>query len=199
MLNISWLIALYQEEKFTVKYSEYIFRVFYTKFFIKYILWQNQVSYKTTTQYPTVWLLVSLLPFPEDHRLGHNTCARKYTPSVLRLNFFHSNNKTTYAQTGLFNGFCENNFTWNALSKENQEWDILAITTLLLLVYEVESKTVPLPLCRRHKVEMYSCNLILTSAVEDCEWSASHPDRALPLVPLHRRLGGHQSWSGHRD
>jgi hypothetical protein len=43
----------------------------------------------------------------------------------------------------------------------------------------------------------------LTSVLDGGEWSGSHSRRALPpgmdlRYPLHRRLGGPQSWSGHR-
>jgi hypothetical protein len=49
----------------------------------------------------------------------------------------------------------------------------------------------------------YSSYSFLTSALDGCEWSASRPGRALPAgknlrYPLDRRLGGPQSWSGHR-
>jgi hypothetical protein len=53
--------------------------------------------------------------------------------------------------------------------------------------------------------EEYSSSYsFLTSAVDGGEWSASHPDRALPRrkdpgYPLDRRLGAPQSRSGRRS
>jgi hypothetical protein len=49
----------------------------------------------------------------------------------------------------------------------------------------------------------YSSYSFSTSALERGEWSASRPDLALPpckdpRCPLYRRLGGPESWSGHR-
>jgi hypothetical protein len=50
----------------------------------------------------------------------------------------------------------------------------------------------------------YSSYLFLTSKLDEGEWSAlRRPGRALPwgkepLYPLDRKLGGPQSWSGHR-
>jgi hypothetical protein len=50
----------------------------------------------------------------------------------------------------------------------------------------------------------YSSYSFMTLALDGSEWSASHPGRALPpreRTPwylLDRRLGGPQSWSGHR-
>jgi hypothetical protein len=69
-----------------------------------------------------------------------------------------------------------------------------------------KSKVVPLPLCRRKRGKHANVLLILTSALEGGEWSASRPGRALPPgkdiprppYPLDRRLGGTQSWSGPR-
>jgi hypothetical protein len=50
---------------------------------------------------------------------------------------------------------------------------------------------------------MYSSYSFTISALDGCELSASRPGRALPRgkdprYPLYRRLGGPQSWSGHR-
>jgi hypothetical protein len=50
---------------------------------------------------------------------------------------------------------------------------------------------------------MYSSHSFMTSALDEGEWSASRPGRALcpgkgPPYPLNRRLGGPQSRSGHR-
>jgi hypothetical protein len=49
----------------------------------------------------------------------------------------------------------------------------------------------------------YSSYSFLTSSLVGGEWSSSRPDRASPRgkdprYPLYRRLGGPQSWSGHR-
>jgi hypothetical protein len=49
----------------------------------------------------------------------------------------------------------------------------------------------------------YSFYSFLTSTLDGGEWSASCPGRALspgkdPQYPLYRRLGGPQSWFGHR-
>jgi hypothetical protein len=51
--------------------------------------------------------------------------------------------------------------------------------------------------------EMYSSYSFWTSALEGGEWLTSRPGRALDSgegqpVPIDMRLGGHQSWSGHR-
>jgi hypothetical protein len=48
----------------------------------------------------------------------------------------------------------------------------------------------------------YSSYSFMTSALDEGEWSASRPGRALaqgkdPRYPLYRRLGGPQSRSGH--
>jgi hypothetical protein len=49
----------------------------------------------------------------------------------------------------------------------------------------------------------YSSHSSMTLALKWGEWSASHPGHALllgkgPQYPLDRRLGGPQSWSGHK-
>jgi hypothetical protein len=41
-------------------------------------------------------------------------------------------------------------------------------------------------------------HIFLISALFGGEWSASRPGRFTPRYPLDRRLGGPQSWSGHR-
>jgi hypothetical protein len=50
---------------------------------------------------------------------------------------------------------------------------------------------------------MYSSYTFLTSVLDGVTWSAFRPGHALPLgndpqYPLDRRLGGPQSWSGHK-
>jgi hypothetical protein len=66
----------------------------------------------------------------------------------------------------------------------------------------IETKAVPL-----HVMEglgwRYSSYSFSTSTLDKDEWSASRPGRALapgkgPRYPLDTRLGGPQSWSGHR-
>jgi hypothetical protein len=68
---------------------------------------------------------------------------------------------------------------------------------------KVESKAVSLYHSGAKGDRRYSSYLFLTSALDGDEWSASHSSRALPrgkdsTHPLDRRLGGPQSWSGHR-
>jgi hypothetical protein len=46
---------------------------------------------------------------------------------------------------------------------------------------------------------MYSSNSFSTSALDGVSGQGHAPAALYPRCPLHRRLGGTQSWYGHRD
>jgi hypothetical protein len=65
------------------------------------------------------------------------------------------------------------------------------------------NKAVPLPPCRRQGGRKYSSYSFMTSALDGVSGQRHAPATLYPrvkdtLCPLYRRLGGPQSWSGHR-
>jgi hypothetical protein len=74
----------------------------------------------------------------------------------------------------------------------------------IFISLESKNKAVPLLTVQVLRCERrYSAYSFLTSALDGAEWSASCPSHVLPpgkdsRYLLDRRLGGPQTWSGHR-